>query len=122
MTSSLPRLTWTPQAESDLVEIYVLIGLERPAVAERYYDRLRDKARILRDYPRLGTRRPDIGPGARIMVEHPYLLVYRIHPDDEDAQVAEVEFIRVIDGRRELGPVVKLHLIRRLGIRKSVEA
>ena len=105
MTSSLPRLTWTPQAESDLVEIYVLIGLERPAVAERYYDRLRDKARILRDHPRLGTRLPDIGPGARIMVEHPYLLVYRIHPDDEDAPAAEVEIIRVIEGRRDLAAI-----------------
>ena len=102
MTSPRPKLTWTPLAQSDLLEIYVTIGLECPAVAERYYDRLRDKARTLQDYPRLGTSRPDIATGARIMVERPYLLVYRIKPDDVEMPVAEVEIIRVIDGRRDL--------------------
>ncbi|MEH2517016.1 hypothetical protein V1279_002589 [Bradyrhizobium sp. AZCC 1610] len=33
------ELVWSNQARTDLLDIHVLIGLERPAAAERYLDR-----------------------------------------------------------------------------------
>jgi len=33
------KLIWSHQARTDLMDIYVLIGLEQPAAAERYFDR-----------------------------------------------------------------------------------
>jgi toxin ParE1/3/4 len=32
------KLVWSNQARTDLLEIYVMIGLEQPAAAERYFD------------------------------------------------------------------------------------
>jgi plasmid stabilization system protein ParE len=38
------ELVWSNQARADLLEIYVMIGLEQPAAAERYFDRIEEKA------------------------------------------------------------------------------
>jgi toxin ParE1/3/4 len=38
---------WSRQARADLLDIYVLIGLERQAAAERYFDRIEAKAALL---------------------------------------------------------------------------
>jgi toxin ParE1/3/4 len=96
------RLNWTRQARLDVLEIYELIGLEQPAAAERYFDRIDGLASLLREQPRLGVARPDIAPGFRMLIERPYLLLYRIHPDLPVGPVDEVEIVRVVDGRRDL--------------------
>jgi toxin ParE1/3/4 len=96
------RLVWTRQARADLLDIYEMIGLEQPAAAERYFDRIEALAMILRDHPRLGVGRPDAAPGLRMMVERPYLLLYRILPDTPEGPVDAVEIVRVVNGRRDL--------------------
>lgn len=70
-------LNWTRQARLDVLDIYELIGLEQPAAAERYFDRIDGLASLLREQPRLGVARPDIAPGFRMLIERPYLLLYR---------------------------------------------
>ena len=67
------ELVWSNQARTDLLDIYVLIGLERPAVAERYLDRIEAKVELLRSQPRMGVRRPDIRPSMRMLIEDPLL-------------------------------------------------
>ena len=37
------ELVWSNQSRIDLLEIYVMIGLEQPAAAERYFDRIEKK-------------------------------------------------------------------------------
>jgi toxin ParE1/3/4 len=96
------ELVWSNQARADLMEIYLIIGLERPSAAERYLDRIEAKAELLRSQPRIGVRRSDIRPSARMLVEVPYLLLYRTDPDTDEGPVRAVEIIRVIDGRRDL--------------------
>jgi toxin ParE1/3/4 len=96
------ELVWSNQARTDLLEIYLMIGLEQPAAAERYFDRIGAKAELLRAQPRMGVRRPDIRPTMRMLVEAPYLLLYRTDPDTDDGPIGAVEIIRVIDGRRDL--------------------
>jgi toxin ParE1/3/4 len=96
------EVLWTPRAREDLVEIYMTIGVEQPDAAERYFDRIEEKARWLRDQPRRGPRRPDIRPGARMLVEAPYLILYETVLDTDDGPLEAVVIVRVVDGRRDL--------------------
>jgi len=95
-------VSWTRQAREDLLRIYVLIGLEQPAAAERYYDRIERKALLLAEQPKLGARREDIRPGLRMLIEHPYVILYRTIPDTDDDAVTSVQIVRVVDGRQDL--------------------
>jgi toxin ParE1/3/4 len=99
------ELVWSNQARADLLEIYVMIGLEQPAAAERYFDRIDDKTRLLKSQPRMGVRRSDIRPSMRTLVEAPYLILYRTDPDTDEGPVGTVEIIRVVDGRRDLSGI-----------------
>lgn len=96
------ELVWSNQARTDLLDIYVMIGLEQPAAAERYFDRIEAKAELLRSQPRMGVRRSDLRPSMRMLVEVPYLLLYRTDPNTDEGPIAAIEIIRVVDGRRDL--------------------
>jgi toxin ParE1/3/4 len=85
------ELIWSNQARADLLEIYMMIGLEQPAAAERYFDRIEEKARLLKSQPRMGVRRSDIRPSMRMLVEAPYLILYRTDPDMDEGPVGTVE-------------------------------
>ncbi|BCH03314.1 hypothetical protein MesoLj131b_53130 [Mesorhizobium sp. 131-2-5] len=74
------RLVWSPAARTDLIDIYVTIGSENIRAADRYYDRLEARAMQLADQPRMGVRRPDIRPSARMLVEAPFVLLYKTIP------------------------------------------
>lgn len=100
------EVTWTHKAQTDLLDIYVLIGLEQPAAAERYFDRIEAKALILAEHPRLGVRRSYIRPDMRMLVESPYVVLYRTIPDTEEGPVDTVEIVRILDGRRDLSVLV----------------
>ena len=60
------------------------------------------KATLLTALPRIGVRRPDIRSGLRMLVQAPYLILYRIEPDTDEGEVSMIEIVRVVDGRREL--------------------
>ena len=100
------ELIWSNQARADLIDIYLLIGLEQPAAAERYLDRIETRLELLRSQPRMGVRRSDIRPSVRMLVETPYVLLYRTIPDSDEGPVDAVEVVRVIDGRRNLHGLV----------------
>jgi toxin ParE1/3/4 len=84
-----------------------MIGLEQPATAERYFDRMEAKTNLLQSQPRMGARRPDIRPSTRVLIEAPYLLLYRTDPDRDEGPIATVEIIRVVDGRRNLSEILE---------------
>ncbi len=96
------RLTWTQQARRDLLDIYELIGAEQPQAADRYLDRIEALAGHLAEHPRMGPARPDIAPELRMLVEKPYLILYRLEGDESEGPVDLVQIVRVIDGRRDL--------------------
>jgi toxin ParE1/3/4 len=99
---AVTKLIWSNLARADLLEIYTLIGLEQPAAAERYFDRIEAKVSLLKSQPRMGVRRPDIRGSMRMLIEAPYLLLYRTEPDADEGPIESVEIIRVVDGRRDL--------------------
>lgn len=96
------EIRWTPLARSDLLKIYVDIGLEQPAAAERHFDRIVEKAGQLAVYPRMGVRRRDVRHTMRMLVEAPFIILYETIPDMDDGPVDVVEIVRVIHSRRDL--------------------
>lgn len=103
-----PRLSvsidvvWSERALSELVELVSWIKVQRPTAAERILTKLRARAQSLSQHPRMGPRRPEIGPRVRWLVEKPYLILYRTVPDDDDQEVVSVEIVSLVDGRRDL--------------------
>ena len=96
------EVVWSRLAREELIELYLTIGVVHQAAAERLYDRLEARARQLADQPRMGQRRPDIHPSGRVLVVHPYLLLYQTLPDTDQGLVTAVEIVSVVDGRRDL--------------------
>lgn len=97
------EVVWTKLARDDLLGIYLALALKNPDAAERIFDRLEQRAAQLAHQPRLGPRRPEIRPTTRVLVEAPYLILYETFPDPDDRPVTDVEIVRVLDGRRDLG-------------------
>jgi toxin ParE1/3/4 len=97
-----PVLVWTLQAREDLMDLYVTIGSDDPAAAERYYTSIEDQVDLLLQFPRLGVRRPEIAPAARMLVKGVYLILYETRPDRDEGPVDQIEIVRVVHGHREL--------------------
>ena len=57
---------------------------------------------MLAEQPRIGMRRPEIRPSARMLVEHPYVILYETVPDTDEGPIDHIEIVRVVDGRRDL--------------------
>ena len=92
----------SPAAERDLEDIWITIAADSPPAATRTLQAIAAKIERLAGHPRMGPRRPDIRPAARMLVEGPYLVLYETRPDTDDGQVDAVEIVRVVDGRRDL--------------------
>lgn len=85
----------TARARADLLAIWRDVAADDPAAADRLFDRLEARVRILETFAEAGPARPDIAPDARVLVERPYLLLYRLVPGG--AQV-----VRVLHGARHI--------------------
>jgi toxin ParE1/3/4 len=96
------RVVWTPQARTDMLDLYLTIGAGRPRVAEWYFEKLEARARELGDFPRIGARRPDLRPSARMLSEPPYVILYETIPDTDDGPLTQVSIVRIVDARRDL--------------------
>jgi len=96
------KLIWSNRAREDLLDLYVTIAFDNQAAAERIYDRIEYRVRQLVDQPRLGPRRNDIRPSARVLVEAPYLILYETEPDTDEGPVSNIFIVTIVDGRRDL--------------------
>jgi toxin ParE1/3/4 len=87
---------FSERAQQDLQEIdEYLSGHAAPNVADNYMVAFEGHANVLRDFPRSGAPRPKLGKDVRMVVEWPYVMLYR--PVGE-----EVVILRVLDGRRRI--------------------
>ncbi|MDQ0392507.1 type II toxin-antitoxin system RelE/ParE family toxin [Labrys monachus] len=60
-------LFYTLQAQADLEDIFDFIATDNPLRARTYIDEIRQACRNLCDAPMIGTERPDLRPGLRIL-------------------------------------------------------
>jgi toxin ParE1/3/4 len=91
----VPQLRHTSRARADLLDIWLAIATDNPAAADRLFDRLEERAQILTSWPQAGAACPSIAADARMLVERPYLILYRVIPDG-------VQIVRVLHGARDI--------------------
>lgn len=82
-------------AVADMEEIWFNIALENRRAAFRVVEALDRRILQLAHFPEIGTARPDVADGMRMLVEGNYLILYRITE-------TRVEIVRVIHGARDL--------------------
>lgn len=66
-----------PEAEQDLVDIWLFIAEDSPINADHFIDRLYAQARQLVDFPLLGKLRADLGNHIYLFPVERYLLFYQ---------------------------------------------
>ena len=84
-----------PQAEEDLLDIWVRIASDSPFQADRFLDLLDDKMRLLADTPGMGRPRAELSSGLHGLPVGNYLIFYR--------QASKgIEVVRVLHGARDI--------------------
>jgi toxin ParE1/3/4 len=90
------KVAFSPAAEDDLLEIAAYIAQDNPDRALSFLDELEAKCLSLSHAPGIGTMRPELGKGIRMLPHGRYLLFYR-----ELAAMIRIE--RVMHGARDIG-------------------
>ena len=91
----MSRVHKLPQAEEDLLDIWVHIASDSPFHADRFLDLLDDKMRLLADAPGMGRSRAELSPGLRGFPVGNYLIFYR-------QAGTGIEVVRVLHGSRDI--------------------
>ena len=89
----MTELIISPEAEQDLIDIWRYIASDHVDNADRFLDRLYQKAYALLEHPRMGIERSLLA--LRSVVVGRYVLFYRIDDD-------RVEVVRVIHSSRDV--------------------
>lgn len=92
------RVTFSPQARRDLIEITDhLSGVASPQTARKYERRIQRAVAGLREIPASGPPRREFGPDVRMLVVRPYLIFYEAPPESD-----EVSILRILHGARDI--------------------
>lgn len=89
------ELVYAPDADDDLLAIFVTIASDNEGAAERLIDRIRQSLWRLSHYPLSGRARPELGPSVRSLPVGRYVVLHRIEAD-------RVLILRVLHGARDL--------------------
>ncbi len=87
------KIHYMRRAREDLLEIWEWVAHENPVIADRVYEWIEARCGSLRERPRLGRPRPEIGEGARSLVIERWIALYRIVEDG-------VQLVRIVDRAR----------------------
>jgi toxin ParE1/3/4 len=88
----------SPEASSDLDEIWLYIAHDNPDAADKYIRAIVSRFPTLASMPLMGRERPELSPGLRSFVVGHHVIFYRLF-------VGGVEVVRVLDGARDLPPL-----------------
>jgi toxin ParE1/3/4 len=91
----VPRVLHTARARRDLIDIWLEVSSDDAAAADDLYNRLEARVEVLKRFSEAGPRRPDIAPDARVLMEPPYLILYRIIRSN-------VQIVRVLHSARNI--------------------
>ena len=90
------KVGFSPIAKTDLIDISVYIAQDNPARALTFVDELEAKCLGVGKTPGIGTARPELGDGVRMLPHGRYLIFYREHD-------GAVRIERVMHGARDIG-------------------
>lgn len=71
------KLSFSPAAQTDLMDIAMYIAQDNPKRALAFVDELEGKCEALGGTPGIGTSRPELGEGLRMLPHGRYLIFYR---------------------------------------------
>ena len=91
----MARYLKSPEAEKDLIALWLYVSQENQSSATQLIDRLHGQMKLLADMPGLGRSRKDLAPRLRSFPMGTYLIFYREIPDG-------IEVARVLSARRDL--------------------
>jgi len=94
----VPTLIISPEAEQDLLDIWLYIAEDNPANADRFLDRLEGKALKLAEFTEIGIDRPELASDLKSFPVDRYVLYYRIN-------TSGIELVRVLHGSRDTNRV-----------------
>lgn len=86
-------------ASEDIDRIWLHVAQLSPAAADQLVDRIVAATAPLSDFPDMGSLRPELGPGIRVVMVGAYLIFYR-------RRGTELVVERVLHGRRDIRPGV----------------
>lgn len=89
------RVDFSPVAKEDLIDIAVYIAQDNPVRALGFVDALEAKCLGIGRTPGIGTARPELGDGVRMLPHGRYLIFYR-----ENEGMIRIE--RVMHGARDV--------------------
>lgn len=89
------ELETSPEAEDDLLEIWLYIAEDQPINADRYLDKLQEKAQRLAEFPDLGRDRPELAKGLKSFPVDRYNLYYTLTE-------TKLILVRVLPGDRDI--------------------
>lgn len=90
----MPALIISPEAEQDPIDIWLHIAKDQPVNADRFLERLEEKAQTLAEFKELGVDRLELAPEIKSFPVERYVLFYR--PNDHG-----IELVRVLHGSRD---------------------
>jgi len=89
------RVAFRPQAVRDLEAITDYIAADNPVRARSFVEEIRQRCKLLGDFPESARRFPELGKDARILHYRSYVIIYRNLPE-------QVLISRVIHGARDI--------------------
>jgi toxin ParE1/3/4 len=94
-----PAVIWSPEAEQDLLAIWIHVAREAsPDVADGQLRSVDRACEALAQWPHSGRARDELFRGVRSIAVGPYVVFYRVLN-------SEVEIIRVLHGRRDVDAI-----------------
>jgi len=91
----MPNLTISPEAEQDLIDIWLYIAEDQPVNADRFLEHLEDHARKLAEFTGMGIERSELAPNLKSFPVDRYVLFYR--PTENG-----IELVRVLHSSRDV--------------------
>jgi toxin ParE1/3/4 len=91
----MSRYFVTPQARADLIDLWLYIANDRPGAADRLYERLQQRFRLLAANPGMGEDRSQLARDVRQTTLGSYVVLFRFRPE-------RLEILRVIHSARDV--------------------
>ena len=88
-----------PQAEIDLMEIWIYIAEDNQAAADAFLDSINEKCLALADSPLMGRTRDELLPGTRSFPTGNYVIFY-------EPINGGIDVIRVLHGARDIQALI----------------
>lgn len=91
----MPQVIISPEAENDLLDIWLYIAEDNPINADRFLDKLNDKAKLIAEFKESGRARPELGEGLQSFPMDRYVIYFRKSAEG-------IELVRVLNAARDI--------------------